>query len=147
MILTAFIKLHLDDEVTSKFIALLNDYGSWCRYTGCVGYLNLSSKRYSYSIDDESALILDKVFQDLKSISVVLYKITMLHYQAKLDALDIQVFLSTNKKYKKLKLKYDEIEGFIKVGTTYVFNKLKEETVCKDLNFQVLDTDHNVNFV
>lgn len=122
MIMTSFIKEHLKDDL---FIELLQEYGSWCRYSGCISY-NSYKDSYTYIIDDDSALVIDKCFQLLKKVSNVLFDIMMLTYQSKLDPLDIHVLLLKNKKYKKLHLNHDEISEMITIGNAFILKKIKE---------------------
>lgn len=124
--MTSYIKSHLDEELSSAFIAMLYDYGAWSRYSGCCSYPRLFDKPESYSIDDESALILDRCFQELKNKSQVLFIVMMLHYQSKLDSLDIHVLISHKKRYRHLRLNSHLINDMINVGTQMIYTQIKE---------------------
>lgn len=65
--------------MTSDQYQLLKEYGSWCRYFGCMGY-HVTHQRKPYHIDDDTALRIDKRLVSIKQNQHDLYLIFRAHF-------------------------------------------------------------------
>ena len=78
--LTKEISEAINAEKSAEYIRLLHNYGIWSRYFGCAGYPGHTSSNQTYTISDESAMIIDKAFCELKQKQPNLYKLLNMFY-------------------------------------------------------------------
>lgn len=78
--LTKYIIEAIQDGYSSEYLSLLHNYGLWARYFGCSGYPGHTSSNQTYTISDESAMIIDKAFCELKQKLPNLYKLLNMFY-------------------------------------------------------------------
>lgn len=78
--LTKYIIEAIQDGYSSEYLSLLSNYGLWARYFGCSGYPGHTSSNQTYTISDESAMIIDKAFCELKQKLPNLYKLLNMFY-------------------------------------------------------------------
>ena len=78
--LTKEIREAINAERSAEYIRLLHNYGIWSRYFGCSGYPGHTSSNQTYTISDESAMIIDKAFCELKQKQPNLYKLLNMFY-------------------------------------------------------------------
>ena len=78
--LTKEIREAITAESSAEYIRLLHNYGIWSRYFGCSGYPGHTSSNQTYTISDESAMIIDKAFCELKQKQPNLYKLLNMFY-------------------------------------------------------------------
>ncbi|MGN0903055.1 MAG: hypothetical protein ACI4M9_07205 [Succinivibrio sp.] len=99
--LTKEIQEAIAEDNSTEYFRLLRNYGLWSRYFGCSGYPS-SSSHQTYSISDESAMIVDKAFGELKKKQPNLFRLMNLHYvQCKSPD---EIFLILKKQNKEQKL-------------------------------------------
>ena len=78
--LTKYIIEAIQDGYSSEYLSLLSNYGLWARYFGCSGYPGHTSSNQTYTISDESAMIIDKAFCELKQKQPNLYMLLNMFY-------------------------------------------------------------------
>ena len=78
--LTKYIIEAIHDGYSYDYLSLLHNYGLWARYFGCSGYPGHTSSNQTYTISDESAMIIDKAFCELKQKLPNLYKLLNMFY-------------------------------------------------------------------
>lgn len=78
--LTKYIIEAIQNGYSSEYLSLLHNYGLWARYFGCSGYPGHTSSNQTYTISDESAMIIDKAFCELKQKLPNLYKLLNMFY-------------------------------------------------------------------
>lgn len=83
--LTRLIKDRISEGPGPYFTALIDDYGAWADYTGAPGLKTGTRKPGPRFIDDESALIIDRFFGEIKRKKPKIYKIIFLYYIKKMD--------------------------------------------------------------
>lgn len=69
-----------DPEDSGAFVRALENWGKWSRYFGCMGYGHHGGCVDDYVIDDESALIIDKAFCELKETRPNMYLVLKFFY-------------------------------------------------------------------
>lgn len=94
------------NDNSREYIRLLFNYGLWSRYFGCAGYPGHSSSQQVCTISDDSALIIDKAFGDLKSKQPNLYKLLNLYYIQCKSPDEIFLILKQQRREVKLKRKH-----------------------------------------
>jgi len=72
----------------SGMMYLLQNYGQWARYTGVRG-LAVTDRNTSYTIQDDTALIIDRALAQLKVERPAAYKLLKLHYIRGMSASEI----------------------------------------------------------
>ncbi len=93
----------ISEDNSREYIRLLHNYGLWSRYFGCSGYPGHTSSNQTYTISDESAMIIDKAFCELKQKQPNLYKLlNMFYIQCKSPD---EIFLILKKQNKEQKIK------------------------------------------
>ena len=83
--LTRLITERMKEGPGPYFTALIDDYGAWADYTGAPGLKTGTRKPGPRFIDDESALIIDRFFGEIKRKKPKVYKIMFLYYIKKMD--------------------------------------------------------------
>ena len=78
--MTRFILEAIQNGYSSEYLNLLHNYGLWSRYFGCSGYPGRTSANQTYTISDESAMIIDKAFCELKQKQPNLYMLLNMFY-------------------------------------------------------------------
>lgn len=84
--MTRLITERMKDGPGPYFTALIDDYGAWADYTGAPGLKTGARKPGPHFIDDESALIIDRFFGEIKRKKPKIYKIMFLYYIKKMSA-------------------------------------------------------------
>lgn len=72
-----------------EFFNLIEDWGKWSRYFGCMGYHSGLTSQEPHNIDDNTALILNDEFNWLKAKRPQLWWLIELHYIKGLSTSDI----------------------------------------------------------
>ena len=70
------------------FMALLEQWGRWSRFTGCRGFSGGQTPA-GYAITDEEALYVDRAVQKLKASRPQVHRLFAEHYIHGLDTLDL----------------------------------------------------------
>lgn len=76
------------------FILLMQNYGIWARYTGVRG-LAVTDRNTSYTIQDDTALIIDRALAQLKVERPTAYKLLRLHYIIGMSASEINKIMKS----------------------------------------------------
>ncbi len=127
LILTRTIKDAIKEGYSSEFIYLLEEFGKWSRYFGCMGWGHCSIKQ-SYVMDDETGAALDVAFAYLKKEHPALYRLMRRHYVDGLN--EIQIMREErerhSRRYKRFKyISSDMIAERIKAGNIYILELLQ----------------------
>ena len=85
--LTKLLKIYLEDG--ADFAALIDDYGKWARYSGVGGYSTGHHRDGPSFIDDESAMIIDRAFGEIKKTHRRVFKVLEMYYIRRMDVMDI----------------------------------------------------------
>lgn len=81
MTLTRYVHDAIAEGYSEAFINALENWGKWSRYFGCMGYgAHGNDPEDSYIIDDDSALIIDKAFCELKEHNPAIYLVLKFFY-------------------------------------------------------------------
>lgn len=79
IVLTRSIKDAIKEGYTSDFIHLLEEFGRWSRYFGCMGWGNSPAGKTCY-MDDETGAVLDLAFAQLKRQHPELHRLLKRYY-------------------------------------------------------------------
>ena len=73
---------------------LLQNYGQWAHYSGVRG-LAVTDRRQSYTISDDTALIIDRALAAVKAERPIAYKLLRLHYIIGMSASEINKIMKS----------------------------------------------------
>lgn len=93
----------LSKSYGSDFINLIEDWGRWSRYFGCIGYHSGHDSATPKNLTDETALILNTEFAWLKNNHKELWFLIELRYIKGLTVESISNYYFKQKKYNKVK--------------------------------------------
>lgn len=77
----------------AAFMRLLDNFGIWCRYSGCTGF-HSSGESETYVLTDESALELDKVMASIKAHHEFGFWLFKEYYICSRDTVEIAVLMN-----------------------------------------------------
>lgn len=130
MMLTRYIRDAIaEGHASNAFVMALINWGRWSRYFGCMGYggKHSSDPDSGYVIDDESALLIDKAFCDLKERRPSLYLVLKFFYIGGLSEKQIVYKLQRLHLVEDRSLKYANmftIREIINNGEQAIYNTL-----------------------
>lgn len=93
MKLTRLLDEYIAEGCTARFTALLDDYGAWSSWTGSPGYRTGTRRPGPRFIDDDSALIIDRIMSEVKRVNKKVYLILTMYYAKKLSPECIAVIM------------------------------------------------------
>lgn len=117
--------------MTSEQYQLLKEYGSWCRYFGCMGY-HSTHQRKPYHIDDNTALSIDRRLVSIKQNQHDLYLIFKAHFINDVPYYRIKKYMKEKHPATALKLigfSFPDIADLInKIGDVIFKNAIKSRS-------------------
>ncbi len=125
--LTRTIKDAIKEGYTSEFVYMLDEFGKWSRYFGCMGWGHCTVKQ-SYVMDDDTGAVLDIAFAYLKREHPELYKLMRRHYVDGLTEIQIMREERERNSRKDRHFRYitsDMIAERIKAGNIYILELLQ----------------------
>lgn len=131
LIKTRQIKEAIKGGYTSDFVCLLEEFGKWSRYFGCMGWGH-STAGQSYVIDDDTGAVLDVAFAFLKCEHKELYRIMRMRYIEGMSEIQIMREERERNGIKHKKFKYmtsDMIAERIKAGNVFILEFLQNACI------------------